>query len=217
MGLCTHNGPPLYDLSFHFFPFFKYLFSISDFERFLNFWGFPGARLSHNQSVRGNHPSSFTGHSERRPGLVFRLLSPLLFFAPEFYLASLEDTYVDKIIKMRTWKVFESKMENVLAEYILDATVLLNANVGYLSIPTVQSDQTFPTFWTSSASIASMASMITSLGSIITGLLLMRQQKAGGEHAEMAVRLLEKRANERSGSEVFAILYSLPYALLLWA
>lgn len=182
----------------------------------MNFWGFPGARLSNNQSVRGNHPKSFDPSVKRKRGIIFRVLSPILFLAPAFHLNALEDIYVDKVVKTRPWKVFNNKMEDAFTEYILYATVLLNANVAYLSIPTVQSDQLFPELWTSAASVVSMVSMIMSLGSIITGLLLVRQQRSGGQYAEEAVRFLEDRSHLTRGTEMLAILYSLPYALLLW-
>ena len=186
-------------------------------ERFINFWGFPGARLSNNQSVRGTHPKSFDPFLEKNRSLFFKVFNLLLFFTPKTYLLEIEDIYVDKVAKTRTWKTFTKKLTDEFIEYIVYGTVLLNANVAYLSVPTVQSDQNFPSLWTSSASMVSTISMILSLGGIIIGLLLVKQQRKGGQYAEEGVKFLEARNHFTYGSEMLAILLSLPYTFLLSA
>lgn len=98
----------------------------------------------------------------------------------------------------------------------MQATVLLNANVAYLSVPSVQSDQKFPTLWTSAASVVSMVSMIISLGSILTGLLIVQKQNQEG-YATGVINFLDARSHPNRGIEMLAIVYSLPYALLLWS
>ena len=180
-------------------------------------WGFPGARLSNNQSVRGNHPKSFDPFTTKHRTYFFFVINILLFDAPKSYLLKVEDIYVDKVVKTRSWKVFTTEMTDEFKEYILYGTVLLNANVAYLSIPTVQSNQLFPELWTSSASMVSTISMILSLGSIIMGLLLVKQQRKGGQYADEAVTFLETRGHLTRGSEMLAILLSLPYIFLMFA
>ena len=164
--------------------------------------------------MSGKHPKSFEGAKCKR-GLLFRLVSPLLFFAPEVNLAAFEDIFVDEVIRNRTWKVFASNMVDGFSDYITYATILLNANVVYLAIPSVQGPSS------SVASMVSMMSMITSLGSIVAGLLLMRWRKTGGEYAEEVCNYLYPKKGSlsrvRRRTEKLAVLYSLPYALLLWA
>ena len=97
----------------------KYLRQILTFvqanERHCNFYGFNGARLSATQSVRESQ-------KKERSWLV-RIMSPLLFYAPETHLKSkkaltrldlylikildLERLFVDGVIKDRRWKSFQ--------------------------------------------------------------------------------------------------------------
>ena len=57
--------------------------------------------------------------------------------------------------------------------------MLVNANVAFLAIPNVISDDLGPGLLTSPASTVSQISIMTSLGSIIIGLLLVRQVRSG--------------------------------------
>ena len=164
--------------------------------------------------MRGKHPESFGANSGRGRGMSFRLLSPLLFFAPEVHLAAFEDVFCDDVLNTITWKDFASKMEDSFTEYVAYATILLNANVAYLAIPTINGPSS------SSASVVSMVSMIVSLGSIVTGLLLMRWRRMSGEFAEEVFKYLyPEKGNVKfvaRRTQRLALLYSLPYALLLW-
>ena len=69
------------------------------------------------------------------------------------------------------------------------ATVLLNANVAFLAVPLIISGQGAQ-LWASPAQVASLVSIVTSMGSIVLGLLLVRQHRATArESAEAAVRI----------------------------
>ncbi|KAL5523131.1 hypothetical protein ACEPAF_1398 [Sanghuangporus sanghuang] len=179
-------------------------------ERFFNFFGFNGARLSPYQSVRGQN-----GKKRRSP--LIALLSPALFYAPEVHLVALEKVWVDNVIKVRHWKDFQGKIERDWEQFILYATVLVNANVAFLAIPSIVSDDLGPGLLTSPAGVVSQISIIASLASIIIGLLLVRQMRIGTKDSgEDYLAFVESRTHPQLGLETLAILYSLPYALLIW-
>ena len=71
------------------------------------------------------------------------------------------------------------------------STVLLNANVAFLAIPSVDNGNGNVT----AAQISSYLSIVTSVGSILLGLLLIRQHRVKSkETAEEAVSLVARRA-----------------------
>ncbi|KAI0918570.1 hypothetical protein AcV5_002523 [Taiwanofungus camphoratus] len=182
------------------------LMCIFAYHRFLNFHGVNGARLSRDQSVYGESKSS------RSP--LITLLSPLLFNAPEVHLRGLDSIWVDSIICILPWGQFIERLQTDWQEYILYATVLLNANVAFLTVPDVDPGKGPRT----SAQIASFVSIIASIGSIIIGLLLVRHYRVKPKDtADDATNYLLSRRHPTLGLETLAITYSLPYALLMWA
>ena len=67
------------------------------------------------------------------------------------------------------------------------------------------------------AQISSFLSIVASVGSILLGLLLVRQHRIKSkETADEAHRFLESRKHKALGLETLAIIYSLPYAMLMW-
>ncbi|TDL18707.1 hypothetical protein BD410DRAFT_842581 [Rickenella mellea] len=167
-------------------------------ERLLNFHGMHGARLTSEQSV--------TGQENGDRSLLVTILSPLLFCAPDTHLKGLERIWVDGIIKQIHWKLFVETLKNEWVEFILYGTVLLNANVAFLSIPSVNE----------AAQIASLLSTASSIGGIMLGLLLVRQHRnKSKDTANIAADYLSSRTHPKLGLETLAIMYSLPYALLI--
>lgn len=80
-------------------------------ERYYNFYGFQGARLSVDQSVRGTQ-------DEGRSWLL-TILSFILFNAPGTHLERLERLWIDETIKGRLWKSFQSKLEKDWEGFVL--------------------------------------------------------------------------------------------------
>ena len=79
--------------------------------RYLNFWGFQGARLNSGQSVRGA--------TQKRTWLI-KLVSPMLFYSPEPYLKKLREAFVDQVFNTRSWEIFKTqKTGRDLPDYIL--------------------------------------------------------------------------------------------------
>jgi len=90
---------------------------------------------------------------------------------------------------------------------------LLNANVAFLVIPAVSGDPADAGHGPATvAEIASQMSIITSVGSVITSLSLARYHKPREESGQGAALYIERR-----GLHNLAILYSLPFALLMWS
>ncbi|KAG7448691.1 uncharacterized protein BT62DRAFT_929785 [Guyanagaster necrorhizus] len=176
-------------------------------QRFYNFHGQPGARLEREKSVYGRKP--------KRTALI-TLLSPLLFFAPDIHLASLEKIWGDGLVSKVSWGIFIEKLNAEWQEFILYSTVLLNANVAFLAIQSVDDSSDNP--GRSPAQLSSYLSTIASIGSIILGLLLIRKHRSKArDSSEEAWLFLRSQKHNKTGLETLAILYGLPYALLMWA
>ncbi|KAJ3853643.1 hypothetical protein EV368DRAFT_13979, partial [Lentinula lateritia] len=184
---------------------------ISNFSRlrFLHFYGEPGARLDRDQSV--HHKAH---HHHRRPWWM-RTLSPALFSVPDLYYGILSNLWVDGLVHEAAWADFVGKMNDEWQQLILFNTVLLNANVAFLAIQSIDNSSDSP--GRSPAQIASFLSIVASFGSIILGLVLARKHRAKAKDtAEDAAKFLNSWERDRLGVASLAILYSVPYALLLW-
>ncbi|KAJ7138528.1 hypothetical protein C8R43DRAFT_928893 [Mycena crocata] len=177
-------------------------------SRVYNFYGEAGARLNVDQSVYG---------VVHKPTFLMKLLSPLLFYAPNSHLVALHSIFTDRLIRQRGWSEFIKRLNNEWQEFTLLATVVLNANVAFLSIQSVdQGGFALPD--RTPSQISSYLSMLTSIGSIIVGLLLMKQHRnRDAEAAPDAARFLYNRMHPTLGLETLAVLYSLPYAMLIWS
>ncbi|KAJ2925385.1 hypothetical protein H1R20_g11714, partial [Candolleomyces eurysporus] len=174
-------------------------------QKFLNWHGVPEARIYRDQSVHGER---------RHKTFLIKILSPLLFSAPDVHLKSLEKLWVDGLMHGPVWREAIGKLNEEWQEFTLYATVLLNANVAYLAIQSI--DTQLPGH-RSPVQIGCYLSIVASIGSIILGLLLLRQNRSRihGTMDEVNA-FLQRRRHPRLGLETLAILYSLPYALLLW-
>ncbi|KAF8260932.1 hypothetical protein EI94DRAFT_1747257 [Lactarius quietus] len=183
--------------------------------RFLYFHGQVNARLE-------RHQTAYTDVKRKRT-LLISLISPLLFLAPEGYLRELEKEWVDEVIIEANWRNFISGLLKEWELLILFSTVMLTANVGFLAIPGVViadpnstgTDQV--SFFTSPAN-ASFASIVTSAGSIVIGLLLVRRTSPKqNEGPAGASESLYKNTHRIFGLEQLAIEFSLPWAFLMWS
>ncbi|KAG2131456.1 hypothetical protein BD769DRAFT_1386677 [Suillus cothurnatus] len=100
--------------------------------KFFNFCGQPGARLDSNQTIY------FKDHDHQ--SLLFIIASLLLFGAPRTHQEDLKlkKIWVDRIINHVLWNQFIGKLNDEWTGLALSATVILNANVAFLAIPSVQ-------------------------------------------------------------------------------
>jgi len=183
------------------------------FERFTNFHGTQGARLNRRQKVRP--PAT------KRPK-IFTILSFSLFFAPDIHLRNIEDIFIDRsMVLQESWKNFIMNLIREWEGLVLYSTVLLNANVAFLAIPGVIASLSGqansqgpppPPPDATAAEIVSQMSTITSIGSVITSMLLARYHKPKEASGKGAADYINEK-----GLYTLAILYSLPFALLIWS
>ncbi|KAF9461552.1 hypothetical protein BDZ94DRAFT_1263376 [Collybia nuda] len=179
-------------------------------SRFHNFYGRYGARLARSIPIRGLLP--------RRWSNLIKTLSPLLFSAPNVHLKVMEELWVDKLTLKIPWSKFFTQIVGEWKAHTVNASILLNANVALLAIPSSDPGDSTKVFSRSPTQIASYLSVIASSASMLLGLLLLRQyQNMDGSNVEDTNKFLEKSYHPTRGHETLAILYSLPYALLVWS
>lgn len=170
----------------------------------MNFNGQHDTRLSIRQDQRLLE--------ERQRTWLIRVFSPLLFCAPDTHLRGMRDVWVDGAVQHEAWMTFVAGVQREWEGLVLYATLLLNANVAFLVVPALALNNAPAR----TAQAASQVSLATSLGSIVIGLLLARKHRDKDDSAQNAAKYLNKRTHPRLGLETLSILYSLPYALLLW-
>ncbi|TFK20560.1 hypothetical protein FA15DRAFT_759286 [Coprinopsis marcescibilis] len=179
--------------------------------RFLNFYGQRVCRLSTHTSVYRNHGPKTAIETSMR----FRFLSPALFYAPDVYYSLMENMWVDKLTVLELWKKLFAQLQKDWRDHLIHASLLLTSNIAFLSISNVtkEDDKMQGTL----IQIPSYVSTISSIGSIILGLLLIRQHELMNPATAADIhKFIKKRYHENRGFEPLAIVYSLPYALLMW-
>jgi len=135
--------------------------------------------------------------------------------------------YTDFVILKHKWTKFIQKRQNEWRELVVIGTVFLTANVAFLAIPSV--DNAIPTagsaasvsarvYLRNPAQVTSFMSIFFSMGCMLTGQLLLRHHTSRPyDSAEQIDQYLHEYRDGHRGLEKLAILYSLPYSLLLWA
>ncbi|KIY47429.1 hypothetical protein FISHEDRAFT_74728 [Fistulina hepatica ATCC 64428] len=172
------------------------------YQRYIHHHGQPSARLERNQSIFED--------GVPQKGWYIYVVAPLLFFAPEMHVRSLSELYTDGVVFQSSWAVFINKLNSEWQEFTVLDTVLLNANVAFLAIQSVDNGDNGHRSW---IQIASYISVVTSVGSIIIGLMLMRMNRMKSrDTATMASNFLLRHPLSK-----LSMLYSLPYALLMWS
>ncbi|PPQ83926.1 hypothetical protein CVT25_000671 [Psilocybe cyanescens] len=181
-------------------------------SRFIHFHGEPHARLENNVSVYGDNVHQRTW--------LLNSLSTILFYGPDFHSRNLQNMQgVDRIVHKSVFRESMQKINDEWDHSVLFATVMLNANVAFLAIQSVDNNDSPQR---SAAQICSYVSMFASIGSIVLGLHLSRKNKTNDldnmiYNVNEVQRYMESRSYPRfGGPDALAILYSLPYALLIW-
>jgi hypothetical protein len=141
-----------------------------------------------------------------KPSPIMVILAPLLFFDPVAQVQELHKIFVDEVACTARWNVFCSKFKRQLQDSNLlvsppfhghqlscdqccQATVLLNANVGFLAINTVDKGGR------DAIQMASYMSLVTSLGSIVLGLFFVSHDRTSGSNtATEAVSIFRRIA-----------------------
>ncbi|KAJ7266926.1 hypothetical protein B0H12DRAFT_1320913 [Mycena haematopus] len=177
-------------------------------NRVYNFHGEPGARLNVDQSVHA---------IVQKRTMLIKMLSPLLFYAPDFHLLGLHAINTDGLIRHSGWAQFVTRLNSEWQEFTLYATVVLNANVAFLSIQSVDQGGNLVSA-RSPAQISSYVSILASIASTIIGLLLVKHHRnRDRDSAAAAATFIFNRTHPTLGLETLAVLYALPYAMLIWS
>ncbi|KAF7986260.1 hypothetical protein HWV62_35170 [Athelia sp. TMB] len=142
--------------------------------QFIHLYGEHGARIERGQSIHGItvHPHSWS----------FKVIDAFLFWGVETHLVALEKIWVDRTVHIEAFRPFILNLKEEWQAFIIAAIVLLNANLVFLSIQSVDSGGNFTSSRTA-AQIVSYISIVTSLGSAILSLLLVRQNRSKGREA----------------------------------
>ncbi|KAH8831172.1 hypothetical protein DL96DRAFT_1586724 [Flagelloscypha sp. PMI_526] len=177
----------------------------------LNYHGEEWARIARNQTVHEPKP--------RRMTWLLFILRPILFTGPSIYMEKIEDIWCDDKIYIQSWKEGIEKLTAEWNDIIVLGTVLLAVNVSFLSIDSIEPSPKLQHDGAgrSIAQVLSYTSTIITMGSIVIGLLLKRLHHArAGETSIAAIEFIHSRKSEVLGMENIAIVYALPFSLLMW-
>ncbi|VDC05706.1 unnamed protein product [Peniophora sp. CBMAI 1063] len=177
-------------------------------QRFLHAHGQPYVRLKNNDSI---HPDS---DGCRSKSWLFYVIGFTLFRAPFTLLEDLHNVTVDGIVQEFAWRRYFKRLLEDWDKLVLQGTVILTANVSFLAIPDVIH---FPGQPSGTGGASGIQPWVRPLFN--WSLLLARLNRSQIEHstdADDACRYLERHTSVIFDLEPMAIIYSLPYALLLW-
>ncbi|PBK78609.1 hypothetical protein ARMSODRAFT_947563, partial [Armillaria solidipes] len=180
-------------------------------DQIFNYHGQRDARTGRDESVFGYD------HNNRKRTVPFRTMNILLFYAPIKHYTSLHKVWVDRLISRGPWQHLIEQITDKWQQHVGLATILLAVNMAFLAIPSVDAtgagqQHCFVTQLLCYLSVAS------SMATIIIGLILMSHHNAL-KHVDVAVvtEFLERHWQEYIGFERLSIMYSTPYALLMWS
>ncbi|KAI0247959.1 hypothetical protein BJV78DRAFT_1241392 [Lactifluus subvellereus] len=180
--------------------------------RFIDFHGQKTSRQDRYKSI-------YKGENHKRTILI-KLLSLILFFLPDVHLRELKKVWMDELIIEEVWMGFMQRLLSEWTDFVLYSTVMLATNVAFLAIQGVVVVPQNGPGWIKAcpAQIASSVSLVFSVGSIITGLVLIRRNRSMMvEDAKTAWDYLKEMESPCFHLEPLAIIFSLTYALLMWS
>ncbi|KAH7885731.1 hypothetical protein F5I97DRAFT_1954424 [Phlebopus sp. FC_14] len=199
---------------------FMRLFNAS---KFINFYGQPGARLNADQSV-------YTTARKRRqaPSILIKVADVFMFGSPSTHAKELEKVWVDQSVNFPRWKGFIGRLSTEWGGFTIYSTVMLAVDVSFLAIPPLgggnnsgpsgsQANNGIPTSQDVGAIIATYASILCVVGSLLVSVHLSDRVR-GHEHssAKEVVAMMVRSKQSMLGTDGLAIMYSLPYAFLVW-
>ncbi|KAK0497893.1 hypothetical protein EDD18DRAFT_124349 [Armillaria luteobubalina] len=188
-------------------------------ERFLHFYGEPAARLNRGTSI-------YDKNKVHKRSFLIHILKYLLFGAPCDHLHEIESMMSDGLLSQVAWRDFIDRICKDWTHLTLYSTVLINVDVAVLSIQSVDTS--------SPVKIIIHLSILSSLGSLFFALLLLRRNNtrpniSADEAARFCpcnivcflmrfeqVKIMNSYQDSSCRYDNIAIIYSLPYALLMW-
>ncbi|EIW75890.1 hypothetical protein CONPUDRAFT_139857 [Coniophora puteana RWD-64-598 SS2] len=174
-------------------------------SRLHNFCGQPEARLDADKSVWPDN--TLSSH------WIFLSLSVFMFGTPYSQLERLNNVWVDRTVNSARWKEYISTVYDEFMGLTLYSTVMLTVDVSFLAVPDVE----VASLGNEDAStVSTYLSIIAIVGSMTLSLLLSADaRRRKSESASKAAGLLNT-VNMLFGLELLAIMYSMPFALLMW-
>jgi len=170
-------------------------------SKFLNFYGQVSARLSANQSV-------YDSEHTRGKGTTRLLLANIfLCGAPAAQYKFLRDTWIDDILNYPRWSKYISRLNGDWSNVTIFSTVMLAVDISFMAVPGVVSATVMFICLSTMCSVSSLA-----VSMILGG----KSRGWGTDSAEGAASFMARMVHTQTDIEALAIMYSLPYAFLIW-
>ncbi|KAI0090330.1 hypothetical protein BDY19DRAFT_766867 [Irpex rosettiformis] len=135
--------------------------------RFLNYHGERGARTHRLDSIQKD--------SIRGPrSILFRIITPLLFFMPSVYMREIEGVWIDETVDWISWRKFADMLDKDWNQSMTPAAVILSANLGLLSVNSIDTGHSNR----NAVQIASYISSVLSIFFFITVQVLTHQHRS---------------------------------------
>ncbi|KIJ17832.1 hypothetical protein PAXINDRAFT_111446 [Paxillus involutus ATCC 200175] len=164
--------------------------------QFLNFCGQVGARLDADQLVFSKEVAK-----DEPVSIVLKVLDIALFGAPGAHLRGVRSIWVDDTI-------------NEWSGFTIYSTVMLAVDISFLAVPGVDAANIYSQ---SGATLAIYTSVITSTSALIISVLLAGQiRRHEVETVEGGAPYMARMTGSVFGTEGLAVMFSFPYALLMW-
>ncbi|KAF9235820.1 hypothetical protein BU15DRAFT_50927, partial [Melanogaster broomeanus] len=135
--------------------------------------------------------------------------------APTAHLRSIRKIWVDELIDESRWQTYISGLNAEWKGFTLYSTVVLAVDISFLAVPGVLADSEDSH---SAATITIYASVISSVCALVISVILAGQirthevDSVGGGADYMA-----RMTRNTHGDAALAVMFGLPYSLLLWA
>ncbi|OAX37512.1 hypothetical protein K503DRAFT_742598 [Rhizopogon vinicolor AM-OR11-026] len=178
--------------------------------QFINFCGQPAARLDVDKPLYHQR--------EDRHGwttLALPLLNIALFGSLQSHKKSIERVWVDNTLVVTRWKNFIDGLNTEWSSFTVFSTVMLAVDVSFLAVPGIDSNSVQSQ---SASLIMAYLSTLCAMGSLVVSLLLGSQiQVQNRENVDDGGTLFLGMSNSLLGLNGLALIYSLPFSLLIWA
>ncbi|KAF8836691.1 hypothetical protein BDN67DRAFT_936435 [Paxillus ammoniavirescens] len=176
---------------------------------FMNFHGQTNARLDADQPIHD------TREERARTSVLLRVINPILFGAPAVHWEDLGRVWVDQTLNQPRWKAFIGNMISEWAGFTVFSTVMLAVDVSFLVVPGVepQNPNSDPQ---PVGVVAIYISILCTIGSLVASIILSRQSRRTGYTADATASYVEAMTSTLLGIDHLAIMYSVPYGLLMW-
>ncbi|KAG2112562.1 uncharacterized protein F5147DRAFT_683437 [Suillus discolor] len=168
--------------------------------RLSNFYGEIGTRLG------TDHICDNENSMERRP--IVKLFNfVVLFGSPSTHVKQIDSVWVDQSVNRPRWKMFMNRLTGEWSGLAIYSTVMLAVDISFLAVPVI-GQQT-------SAQIALYISSLCSVASLVVSALL-AQSGGNKDSINRATAFMTRMTQSLHGKENLAIIFSLPYALVIW-